>query len=88
MIQNALQDHQKASSASESSVNPDVSDAQGPVKLTNISNVPITLKLTEDSKMVYDTIGRLAGINVLFDPDYTSRRLSVELNGSHASTSA
>jgi general secretion pathway protein D len=55
--------------------------AQGPVDLAPISNVPITLKLTEDSKTIYQTIGKLAGLNVLFDPDYTSRRVSVELNG-------
>ncbi|MGA9209769.1 MAG: cohesin domain-containing protein [Terriglobales bacterium] len=55
--------------------------AQGPVELAPISNVPITLKLTEDSKVIYQTIGKLAGLNVLFDPDYTSRRISVELNG-------
>jgi general secretion pathway protein D len=55
--------------------------AQEAVELTPISNVPITLKLTEDSKTIYQTIGRLAGLNVLFDPDYTSRRVSVELNG-------
>lgn len=56
-------------------------EAQGPVELAPISNVPITLKLTEDSKVIYQTIGKLAGLNVLFDPDYTSRRISVELNG-------
>ena len=55
--------------------------AQEPVELVPISNVPITLKLTEDSKVIYQTIGKLAGLNVLFDPDYTSRRISVELNG-------
>ena len=55
--------------------------AQEPVELAPISNVPITLKLTEDSKVIYQTIGKLAGLNVLFDPDYTSRRISVELNG-------
>src|SRR6202140_5119801 len=58
-----------------------VKEAQGPVELTPISNVPITVKLTEDSKVIYQTIGQLAGINVLFDPDYTSRRIKVELNG-------
>jgi general secretion pathway protein D len=57
-----------------------VEAAGGPVELEPISNVPITLKLTEDSKMVYETIGKLAGINVLFDPDYTSRRIHIELN--------
>jgi general secretion pathway protein D len=58
-----------------------IEQASGPVDLTAISNVPITLKLTEDSKMIYETVGKLAGINVLFDPDYTSRRIKVELNG-------
>jgi general secretion pathway protein D len=58
-----------------------VSEAQGPVDLTAISSVPITLKLTEDTKMIYETVGKLAGINVLFDPDYTSRRIKIELNG-------
>ena len=55
--------------------------AAGPVELAPISNVPITLKLTEDSKVIYETVGKLAGINVLFDPDYTSRRIKIELNG-------
>ncbi len=43
--------------------------------------MPITLKLTEDTKNIYETVGKLAGINVLFDPDYTSRRIKIELNG-------
>jgi general secretion pathway protein D len=55
-------------------------DASGPVELTAIPNVPMTMKQTEDSKIIYETIGKLAGINVLFDPDYTSRRIKVELN--------
>jgi general secretion pathway protein D len=58
-----------------------LAEAQGPVDLTAISSVPITLKLTEDTKMIYETVGKLAGINVLFDPDYTSRRIKIELNG-------
>jgi general secretion pathway protein D len=56
-------------------------EAQGPVDLAPISNVPITLKLTEDTKVIYETVGKLAGMNVLFDPDYTSRRIKIELNG-------
>jgi general secretion pathway protein D len=58
-----------------------IKEAQGPIELAPISNVPITVKLTEDSKVIYQTVGQLAGINVLFDPDYTSRRIKVELNG-------
>ena len=58
-----------------------LSEAQGPVELQSISDQPITLKMTEDTKVIYETIGKLAGINVLFDPDYTSRRIKIELNG-------
>src|ERR1700691_3415607 len=59
----------------------EIRDAAGPTELAPISSVPITVKLTEDSKVIYQTIGQLAGVNVLFDPDYTSRRIKVELNG-------
>jgi len=55
--------------------------AEGPVELKAISSAPITLKMTEDTKVIYTTIGKLAGINVLFDPDYVSRRISIDLNG-------
>lgn len=56
--------------------------ATGPAVLGDISNVPISaLEMTEDSKLVYETIGKLANppINVLFDPDYTPRRLTIRL---------
>ena len=61
-------------------LSPMAAQAAGPVELAPISNVPITLKLSEDAKIIYETIGKLAGINVLFDPDYTSRRIRIELN--------
>jgi len=57
-----------------------IQEAGGPVELAPISNVPINLKITEDSKVIYETVGKLAGVNVLFDPDYTSRRIKIELN--------
>src|SRR4029077_5581138 len=58
-----------------------LAEASGPGEVRAISNVPITLKLTEDTKVIYETVGKLAGINVLFDPDYTSRKIRIELNG-------
>ena len=55
-------------------------DATPPVMLAPMASVPINaLELTEDSKVAYETIGKLANINVLFDPDYTSRRLTLRL---------
>ncbi|MGA9544167.1 MAG: cohesin domain-containing protein [Candidatus Sulfotelmatobacter sp.] len=86
-LQRTLQMINDASHSSPQAAGPpnnlekEIRDAAGPVELAPISNVPITVKLTEDSKVIYQTIGQLAGINVLFDPDYTSRRIKVELNG-------
>src|SRR6185437_12020589 len=37
------------------------------------------IQATRDSKVVYQTVGKMAGINVLFDPDYTSKRIQVDL---------
>jgi general secretion pathway protein D len=57
-------------------------DASGPVELAPISKTPITVKmLATKSDVVYRTIGQLAGINVLLDPDYTPRVINVDLNG-------
>src|SRR6266513_1341500 len=72
---------QKSEAPPRTALQKRLDDAQGPVELAAISNIPITLKLTEDTKVIYETVGKLAGINVLFDPDYTSRRVKIELNG-------
>src|SRR5580704_6170155 len=70
----------KAVAAPPSGVQKRLEEAGGPVELATISNTPINLKITEDSKVIYETVGKLAGVNVLFDPDYTSRRVKIELN--------
>jgi general secretion pathway protein D len=58
-----------------------VHEMAGPVELAAISNVPVALKMQNTkSDVVYRTIGQLAGINVLFDPDYTPKPINVELN--------
>jgi general secretion pathway protein D len=58
-----------------------VREAAGPVELAPISTVIGTLKLTDKADIVYRTIGQLAGVNVLFDPDYVPKQIKVELNG-------
>lgn len=55
-------------------------NSSGPVALAQIPDVPLSaLEMTDDSKVLYETIGKLANINVLFDPDYTSRPLTIKL---------
>jgi len=58
----------------------DMDHIGSPVQLHPTSNEPLTLKMTEDTKRIYQALGKAAGINVLFDPDYTSKRVDVDLN--------
>ena len=51
----------------------------GPPKLKPVSCEPINVKMTNDSRVVFETIAKLCGLSVIFDPDFTSRRIPVEL---------
>ncbi len=55
-------------------------DLAAPVELKPISNEPLTLHAVEDTRIVYQAVGKAAGINVLFDPSYVSKRIQVDLN--------
>src|SRR5262249_35294133 len=54
--------------------------AAGPPDPKPLSDAPISLKMVNDIKIIYDTIAKQAGINVIYDPDFPARRISVELN--------
>jgi len=56
-----------------------VGSVAGPIDLKPVSNDPITLHAVEDVKNIYQAIGKLAGLNVIFDPDYTSKRIPIDL---------
>jgi general secretion pathway protein D len=57
----------------------DIGGISSPVELKPVSNEPITLHMVEDVKVIYQAIGKAAGLNILFDPDYTSKRIPVDL---------
>jgi general secretion pathway protein D len=50
-----------------------------PAELKPVSNEPLTLHYAEDSKNVYQAIGKAAGINVLFDPDYNGKHIQIDV---------
>src|SRR5712692_4379259 len=54
--------------------------ATTPAEIKPLSRAPINLKMSNDSKVVFDTIGKLAGLTVIYDPDYPARRITTELN--------
>ncbi|MGB2592768.1 MAG: hypothetical protein WA853_10000 [Candidatus Acidiferrum sp.] len=53
---------------------------EAPPTLKPLSNVAINYKATGDAKNLFDTIGKLAGITVIYDPEFPARRISVDLN--------
>jgi general secretion pathway protein D len=53
---------------------------ESPPKLDASAAGPVvTLHMVEDSRIVYQAIGKIAGLNVLFDPKYASKRIQVDL---------
>ena len=58
----------------------DIDSMGSPAALKPVSNEPLTLHMAEDAKVVYQAVGKAAGVNILFDPDYTSKRIQVDLN--------
>lgn len=54
--------------------------ASQPPELKPLSRAPINLKMSNDAKIVYETIGKLAGLTVIYDPDLQAKRISTELN--------
>jgi general secretion pathway protein D len=58
----------------------ELESVEAPAELKPVSNEPFSLHMTEDAKVIYQAIGKAAGVNVLFDPDYNSKRIQVDLN--------
>lgn len=50
-----------------------------PPELRPVSREPINLKITNDARIVFETIAKLAGLAVIFDPDFQPRRITTEL---------
>ncbi len=54
--------------------------ASTPPEIKPLSRAPINLTMSNDAKIVFDTIGKLAGLTVIYDPDFPARRIKVELS--------
>jgi general secretion pathway protein D len=54
--------------------------ASMPPEIKPLSHAPINLKMSNDAKIVFDTVAKLAGLTVIYDPDFPARRITTELN--------
>jgi general secretion pathway protein D len=55
-------------------------DAEGPIELHAFPTALTNLRMTETADKIYRVLGKLAGVNVLFDADFKPQKISVELN--------
>ncbi|MEZ5362056.1 MAG: hypothetical protein R2748_06845 [Bryobacterales bacterium] len=56
-----------------------VDSLKEPPVLKPLSDQHIDLMMSEQSKIVFETIAKLAGINVLFDPDFQDKKIDIEI---------
>jgi general secretion pathway protein D len=54
-------------------------EAAESVELQPLSNAAISFRMTANADVAYKTIGKLAGLNVIVDPDYRPQKITVEL---------
>ena len=55
--------------------------AQTPPQIKPLSRVGINMTtMSNDAKIVFETICKIAGLTVVFDPDFPARRITTELN--------
>ncbi|MDR3736980.1 MAG: hypothetical protein P4L10_15770 [Acidobacteriaceae bacterium] len=58
---------------------PAAANPNPPARLEIANQEPMTLQMSEQSSVIYQTLGKLAGINVLFDPDYHPVRVNLDV---------
>jgi general secretion pathway protein D len=54
--------------------------ASMPPEIKPLTRQPISLKMSNDAKIVFDTIGKFAGLTMVYDPDFPARRITVDFN--------
>jgi len=76
----AEKNHANETSAEPPGDSNEPSLAMLPPEIRPSSSEPRSLKMSNDAKIVFDTIGKLWGINMIYDPDFPARRITVDLN--------
>jgi type II secretory pathway component GspD/PulD (secretin) len=55
-----------------------------PVQLKPLASTPINLHMNEDSKAVYQALGKTIGLTIVFDPDYISKVIQFDITDANA----
>src|SRR5215472_13085647 len=80
MIKVQSKKEQAATAKTQSPLASMVASLEGPIEFHPTSTTPINMRMSSNADQIYKVVGKLAGFNVLFDPDFKPQRISVELN--------
>src|SRR5450432_2639254 len=78
-IQKQLQTKTAPKTKENTVLEQDASDAAGPVVLDFKSDFPVSIQMTATTDVIYKTIGKLGGFNILMDPEYKPLKITFEL---------
>ena len=68
-----------AAKQEEVRLNKAAANAAGPIELHFKADLPVSIQMTTTVDVLYKTIGKLGGINILMDPDYKPQKITFEL---------
>src|SRR5215472_3082215 len=54
--------------------------ASMPPELKPLNRGALSMKMSNDAKIVFDTIGKWAGVTMIYDPDFPARKINFEVN--------
>jgi general secretion pathway protein D len=79
----AIQMKERAKSAppakEDTTLETEAKAAAGPVVLDFKSDFPVSIQMTAPTDVIYKTIGKLGGFNILMDPEYKPTKITFEL---------
>src|SRR5690242_4003541 len=77
----AEKNHQNEAAAEPPSQAGESSLAATPPRMKPLLTEPINLHMANvDAKLVFDTLGKLAGLTMVYDPDFPARKITVDFN--------
>jgi general secretion pathway protein D len=80
MVKHEAQKEEPKVPAAQSALSKAAESVAGPVDFHPPSNTPMNMRLSAPADQAYKIIGKLAGVNVLFDPDFKPQKINLELN--------
>jgi general secretion pathway protein D len=79
VIQKKLEDKVAPKVNEDAALDTEAKAAAGPVVLDFKSDFPVSIAMTGTTDLIYKTIGKLGGFNILMDPEYKPLKITFEL---------